>query len=219
LSERRHVLLRHRARELFSFHPSGTRDRRPPSIRLMAENWPMRREGCGACRSISCTAGSTGCFRCRFAPAKRISCLSAVGAPEGDPTGKLDDLSHCYPREMNAAILGLAGAASDRQRRGGGRAAGFEASNRCPSALSRSEKSDHDGASRLRNAVRWTAKRERRHRPSVGFDYEHGNGPLAERRIDDPDESASANGTIASASRRPTIAAETRRGFCAPKPL
>ena len=57
---------------------------------------------CAACRSISCTASSTGCFRCRWR-GRRSDLLSAAGA---DVTYReLDDLSHTYPREINAEIL------------------------------------------------------------------------------------------------------------------
>ena len=51
---------------------------------------------------FSCTAGSTGCFRCR-SRARRDEALSAAGA---DVTYReLDDLSHTYPREINAEML------------------------------------------------------------------------------------------------------------------
>ena len=56
---------------------------------------------CAACRSISCTASSTGCFRCRWRG--RPQALSAAGA--NVTYRELDDLSHTYPREMNAEIL------------------------------------------------------------------------------------------------------------------
>ena len=60
------------------------------------------RSDCAACRSISCTARSTGCFRCRWR-GRPSELLSAAGA---DVTYReIDDLSHCYPREINPAIL------------------------------------------------------------------------------------------------------------------
>ena len=60
------------------------------------------RSGCAACRSSWCTAGSTGCFRCR-SPATRRQALSAAGAEV--TYREIDDLSHTYPREINAEML------------------------------------------------------------------------------------------------------------------
>ena len=54
----------------------------------------------------SCTARSTGCFRCRWR-GRPAQALSAAGA---DVTYReIDDLSHSYPREMNAEILNWLG--------------------------------------------------------------------------------------------------------------
>ena len=57
---------------------------------------------CAACRSISCMASSTGCFRCRWR-GRPDQLLSAAGA--NVTYRELDDLSHTYPREMNAPML------------------------------------------------------------------------------------------------------------------
>ncbi len=60
---RRHVLLCQRARERLALHPSCAGRRHLPS----ADGGNCRSpSGCAACRCIWCTAGLTGCFRCRW---------------------------------------------------------------------------------------------------------------------------------------------------------
>ncbi len=71
LERRRHVLLGQRARSRLAVHASGAGRRHLSS----ADGGNRRRRAAArACRSFSCTAGSTGCFRCRSRARPAICC-------------------------------------------------------------------------------------------------------------------------------------------------